>query len=81
MPAFMPTFATMPDPRRDQTKLHKLIDILTIAVCAVIGGAVGGLANRLFGRKLTDAGFDRLAAQLAELVGFMKADVARAVAA
>ena len=29
------------DPRRDQTKLHLLSDILVIAVCATIGGAEG----------------------------------------
>lgn len=29
------------DPRREQTKLHKLIDILVIAVCASICGAEG----------------------------------------
>jgi predicted transposase YbfD/YdcC len=29
------------DPRREQTKLHKLIDILVIAVCATICGAEG----------------------------------------
>ncbi|MBW4565027.1 MAG: transposase family protein [Mojavia pulchra JT2-VF2] len=29
----------MSDPRIDRTKRHKLIDILTIALCAVICGA------------------------------------------
>jgi predicted transposase YbfD/YdcC len=32
-------FADLPDPRIDRTKRHALIDILTIALCAVIGGA------------------------------------------
>jgi hypothetical protein len=32
-------FATVEDPRVDRTKEHKLIDILTISICAVIGGA------------------------------------------
>lgn len=50
MPAFMPTFATMPDPRRDQTKRHKLIDLLTIAVCAVICGAEGWEDIESFGQ-------------------------------
>ena len=30
------SFAEIQDPRIDPTKLHKLIDILIIAVCAVI---------------------------------------------
>jgi predicted transposase YbfD/YdcC len=32
-------FCLLPDPRVDRTKLHKLEDILTIALCAVICGA------------------------------------------
>lgn len=32
-------FATLPDPRVDGTKRHQLLDILTIALCAVICGA------------------------------------------
>lgn len=32
-------FAILPDPRVDRTKLHKLEDILTIALCAVISNA------------------------------------------
>lgn len=32
--------ADLPDPRREtENKLHRLVDILTLAVCAVIGGA------------------------------------------
>lgn len=34
-------FAVIQDPRIDRTKRHKLIDIMTIAVCAVICGADG----------------------------------------
>lgn len=29
-------FANLEDPRIDPTKLHKLLDILVIAICAVI---------------------------------------------
>ena len=29
-------FATLPDPRMDRTKLHKLADIMTIAICSVL---------------------------------------------
>ncbi|MBD2359588.1 ISAs1 family transposase [Tolypothrix sp. FACHB-123] len=32
-------FAAMSDPRIERSKLHKLIDIITIAICAVISGA------------------------------------------
>jgi len=32
-------FGELEDPRMDRTKLHKLIDILAIAICALIGGA------------------------------------------
>ena len=32
-------FADLADPRIDRTKLHRLIDILMIAICGVIGGA------------------------------------------
>lgn len=37
--AFAEFFADLPDPRVDRTKLHRLGDILVIAVCAVICGA------------------------------------------
>jgi predicted transposase YbfD/YdcC len=32
-------FSDLEDPRVDRTKLHKLVDILVIAICAVIAGA------------------------------------------
>src|SRR3954462_6698408 len=36
----MDVFAELPDPRRETAnKLHRLTDILTIATCAIIGGA------------------------------------------
>jgi len=34
-------FATLDDPRIDRTKRHKLLDIVSIAICAVICGADG----------------------------------------
>lgn len=34
-------FATLPDPRIDRCKLHKLLDIVTITICAVISNADG----------------------------------------
>ena len=32
-------FSILPDPRVERTRLHKLEDIITMALCAVIGGA------------------------------------------
>ena len=32
-------FGDLTDPRVDRTKLHKLIDILVLAICAVLAGA------------------------------------------
>lgn len=39
LPAFHAVFADLPDPRIDRTKAHALLDIVAIAVCAVISGA------------------------------------------
>jgi len=44
-------FADLPDPRREtENKLHALTDILTIATCAVIGGAESWEGVAVFGR-------------------------------
>ncbi|MBD2771402.1 transposase family protein [Iningainema sp. BLCCT55] len=37
------------DPRIERTKRHKLIDILTIAICAVICGAEGWVDIEIYG--------------------------------
>jgi predicted transposase YbfD/YdcC len=44
-------FATLTDPRRDHLKEHRLVDILTIALCGVICGADGWAAIETFGRE------------------------------
>src|SRR5262245_44800627 len=44
-------FADLPDPRVERTKRHQLLDILTIAVCAVIGGADSWVDIELYGRS------------------------------
>lgn len=45
-------FADLPDPRREtDNKLHRLVDILTLAVCAVIGGAETWDAIAEYGRS------------------------------
>jgi predicted transposase YbfD/YdcC len=43
-------FGDLEDPRMDRTKLHKLIDILVIAICAVIAGADNWEDVEEFGR-------------------------------
>jgi len=50
MTLFEEHFADLPDPRLERTRLHALLDILAIALCAVIAGADGwdGMAD--FGR-------------------------------
>jgi predicted transposase YbfD/YdcC len=42
-------FGDLPDPRIDRTKLHKLIDIVVIAICAVICGADDWVEVAMFG--------------------------------
>ena len=39
LPTLEEHFGDLTDPRIDRTKLHKLLDILVIAICAVIAGA------------------------------------------
>jgi len=43
-------FGNLADPRRDQTKLHDLLDIVVIAVCAMIGGAESFEDMELYGK-------------------------------
>ena len=40
-------FAKLKDPRIDRTKHHNLIDIVVIAICAVIGGEVARIHGRM----------------------------------
>lgn len=44
-------FARVQDPRSDHTKEHKLMDILVIAICAVICGADGWVDVENFGNR------------------------------
>jgi predicted transposase YbfD/YdcC len=44
-------FGGIQDPRIDRTKLHKLIDIIIIAICAVICGAEGWEEIEQFGKE------------------------------
>ena len=42
-------FATITDPGVDRTKAHSLVDIISIAICAVICGADSWVAVETFG--------------------------------
>jgi predicted transposase YbfD/YdcC len=44
-------FSKVTDPRKDRTKDHKLIDIVAIAICAVICGAEGWVDIELYGKS------------------------------
>jgi predicted transposase YbfD/YdcC len=44
-------FAVLPDPRMERTRKHKLEDILTVTICAVICGAEGWNDIELFGES------------------------------
>lgn len=48
--ALIDHFANLTDPRIERTKEHKLIDILTIAICAVICGADTWIGIETYGR-------------------------------
>jgi hypothetical protein len=47
-------FADLEDPRIDRTKLHKLFDILIVAMCAVICGADSWVEIEEFGNAKID---------------------------
>jgi predicted transposase YbfD/YdcC len=49
-PSLMSHFASVPDPRIERTKRHKLIDIIAIALCGVICGANDWVAIEAYGR-------------------------------
>jgi predicted transposase YbfD/YdcC len=44
-------FSQLADPRIERKKLHKLLDIIVIAICAVICGAEGWVDIEMFGNK------------------------------
>src|SRR5215475_12038891 len=49
-PALMDHFAGLQDPRIDRQKQHKLIDIVVIALCAIVCGANDWVAVETFGK-------------------------------
>jgi len=48
---FLECFGRIEDPRLDRQKKHKLLDIITIAVCGAIAGADGWVAIEVFGKS------------------------------
>ncbi len=55
--AFLPLpqhFAELDDPRVERTRLHRLLDIVVIALCAVIAGAESWDDIALFGQTKAD---------------------------
>ena len=53
-PSFSEHFESLPDPRIDRQKLHKLIDIISISICAALCGAEGWTDVEEFGKAKKD---------------------------
>jgi predicted transposase YbfD/YdcC len=51
VPMLLAPFATLTDPRIDRTKRHNLLDLLFIALCAVVSGANDCVAMEKFGNS------------------------------
>jgi hypothetical protein len=54
MPKLLEHFEDLEDPRIERCKEHLLIDIVTIAICAVIGGAENFVEIATFGEARKD---------------------------
>ena len=50
-PSITGYFSSLEDPRSDHTRRHKLIDIMTIAICGVICGADSWVDLEIFGKS------------------------------
>ena len=53
-PYFVEHFSKLPDPRINRNKLHELMDIIVLTVCAVISGAEGWEDIADFGHNQLD---------------------------
>ena len=51
VPTLLAPFATLEDPRIDRTKRYHLLDIIFIALCAVVSGANDCVAMEKFGKS------------------------------
>jgi predicted transposase YbfD/YdcC len=47
-------FASLPDPRRARRRLHRLLDLVAIAICAVIAGCDDWVEVAAYGRRKRD---------------------------
>jgi predicted transposase YbfD/YdcC len=47
-------FAALEDPRLDRSKAHQLLDIVVVALCAILGGADSWVAVEVFGNAKLD---------------------------
>ena len=54
VPLILKSFSTLADPRLDRRKRHLLIDIVVIALCAVVCGADDWVSIKSFGRAKYD---------------------------
>jgi predicted transposase YbfD/YdcC len=54
MNSLVEAFSNFEDPRVDRHKMHKLIDIIVLTICAVISGAEGWEAIETFGKTKKD---------------------------
>src|SRR3954447_15432023 len=51
VPTLLAPFATLEDPRLNRTKRYQLLDLLFIALCAVVSGANDCVAMEKFGKS------------------------------
>src|SRR6266581_1134850 len=51
LPCLLAPFATLEDPRINRTKRYNLLDIIFIALCAVVSGANDCVAMEKFGKS------------------------------
>jgi predicted transposase YbfD/YdcC len=77
LPILIEYLSELPDPRVERTRLHPLLDILTLGICAVICGAEGWEDMVLFGRSREAWFRDKLALTLPH--GIPSADTFRRV--
>ena len=77
LPVLMECLSELPDPRVERTRLHQLIDILTIGICGVICGAEGWDDIARFGRSKEEWLRDKLGLSLPN--GIPSADTFRRV--
>ena len=50
-PTLLAPFTTLEDPRRNRTKRYQLLDLIFIALCAVVSGANDCVALEKFGKS------------------------------